>query len=100
MACGEILNTSVIMVQWLCATNIESFDRQGNGNQPLKELTALNLERLPVAVVLNFILCVCGCLLSVDSQDADVLQKFALCVWVDRRSGPFASVCCCLRRVC
>ena len=49
----------------------------------------------------EFLLCVCGCLLSVDNQDADVLQKFAHYLWVDRRFGPFASVYCyCLRRVC
>lgn len=49
----------------------------------------------------EFFLCVCGCLLSVDNQDADVLQKFAHYLWVDRRFGPFASVYCyCLRRVC
>lgn len=39
--------------------------------------------------------------MSVDNQDADVIQKFAHCLWVDRKFGPFASVyCCCLRRVC
>ena len=40
----------------------------------------------------DFFFCECGCLLSVDNQDDDVLQKFAHCLWVDRRFGPFASV--------
>jgi hypothetical protein len=36
----------------------------------------------------EFYLCICRCFLSVANQDADVLQKFAHYLWVDRRFGP------------
>ena len=57
-------------------------------------------EILPLGKTRFFFLCVCECVLSADNQYADVLQKFARYLWVDRRFGPFASYCYSLRRVC
>lgn len=82
-----------------CATNIWSFGRQRNGNQAFDVANSPEIGTSSSCV--EFFLCVRGCFLSADNQDADVLQKFAHYLWVDRRFGPFASVYCyCLRRVC